>query len=125
MPQANTAKRDRLRKHWSTDPLSNTGTGNKKPRRKKVELVKKSNTRKPIIWEEPDKDYLIIIKPKNGNYGNPRKKKTKIIVGEIYSRKNNEDNYVTGSTKKEVKKKLKKHPLVPKNLSINDKTTYF
>ena len=124
MLQNNPKNRDKSYKHWGADPLSNPGAG-KKPRRKKVELVRKTNMRKPIIWEEPDKDYLIIIKTKNGNYGNPREKKTNIIVGEIYSRKNDEDNYVTGSTKKEVKKKLKKHPLVPKDLSINDKTTYF
>ena len=125
MLQTNTANRDKSMKHWATDPLSNTETGNKKPKRKKTQIVRHSNLRKPIIWEEADKSFLIRIKTKSGNKGNRRKAKTYRIVGEIHTITDGEIHYVTGSTKTEVKKLLKRHPSVPKDLSINDKTTYF
>lgn len=125
MLQTNTANRDKMIKHWATDAISNTGTGDKKPRRKKTKLVPRDNSRKPIIWEEPNKLFLIRIKSKNGNKGNRRKAKIGRIVGEIHTFADGEIYFVTGSTKTEVKRLLKKHPSVPKDLSINDGMTYF
>ncbi|MDO8260508.1 MAG: hypothetical protein Q7T50_03375, partial [Candidatus Magasanikbacteria bacterium] len=57
----------------------------KKTRRKKTKLVPRDNSRKPIIWEEPNKFFLIRIKSKNGNKGNRRKAKIGRIVGEIHT----------------------------------------
>lgn len=133
MPQTNTDKRDRLRKHWSTDPLSSTGTEYNKTKRKKTKknfngaknVSPKKQPRKAPEWKQPDKKFRIIIKKKNGNNGNPKKNKKYRMTGEVHHIERGEIFYTPGSTKTEIIRNLRECQEIPIGLPINDMETYF